>query len=281
MPEFATPAPITALLELVVADVRVTASDRADTSVEVRPSDPGHEPDVRAAEQTRVELTSAGLLVKAPKQRGIAMFSKPGSIDVTIGLPAGSRLTVDAGVLSLRSAGQLGACRIKAGAGSIEVDQIGPAEISTGAGSVSAGQVDGNADIHTGSGRVRLSAVAGTATVKNSNGDTWVGDVTGDVRVTSSNGSIAVDHAGAAVTARSANGSLRVGALLRGAAQLKTAFGEIEIGLAEGTAAMVDAHTRMGTVHNLLTAADRPGPADQVAQVHAQTSFGDIVIRRA
>ena len=96
-----------------------------------------------------------------------------------------------------------------------------------------------------------------------------------------SNGSITVDSPGTDVSARTANGSLRIGALLRGAAQLKTAFGEIEIGVADGTAAMVDARTRMGTVHNRLTAADRPGPADQVAEVHAQTSFGDVVIRRA
>lgn len=281
MPEFATPVPITALLELVVADVRVTASERTDTSVEVRPSDPSHQPDVRMAEQTRVELTPAGLLVRTPRPRGIAMFSKPGSIDLTIGLPSGSPLTVDAGMLSLRTAGRLGECRVKAGAGSIEVDRTGPAQLSTGAGSIRAEQIDGDTDVHTGSGRVRLGIVQGAATVRSANGDVWISEAAGAVHVKTSNGSVTVDRAGADVSARTPNGSLRIGALVHGVAELRTAFGEIEIGVSEGTAAKVDVHTRMGTVHNHLTVADQPEPADQVADVHAQTSYGDIVIRRA
>ena len=44
MPTFDTPEPITVTLELGVGDVRITASDRADTVVEVRPSDPAKEP---------------------------------------------------------------------------------------------------------------------------------------------------------------------------------------------------------------------------------------------
>ena len=52
MPIFETPEPISATIDLAVGDVRITASDRHDTVVDVRPSDASHEPDVRAAEQT-------------------------------------------------------------------------------------------------------------------------------------------------------------------------------------------------------------------------------------
>ena len=52
MPIFTTPEPISVAIDLVVGDVRITAGDRADT-VGVGPSDGSHEPDVRAAEQTR------------------------------------------------------------------------------------------------------------------------------------------------------------------------------------------------------------------------------------
>ena len=41
--------------EPVVGNVRVIASDRADTVVDVRPSDAANASDVKAAEQTRVE----------------------------------------------------------------------------------------------------------------------------------------------------------------------------------------------------------------------------------
>ena len=84
MPAFETPQPILATVEVTVGDLHIAAQDRTDTVVGVRPSDPSHEPDVRAADQTRVEMTSNGLLVKGPKQRALPLFGKPGSVDVTI-----------------------------------------------------------------------------------------------------------------------------------------------------------------------------------------------------
>src|SRR3954464_7402756 len=64
---FDTPQPISATLDVVVGDVRVTAGERADTVVDVRPSDPSNEEDRKAAEQTRVEYEHGHLLVKTPK----------------------------------------------------------------------------------------------------------------------------------------------------------------------------------------------------------------------
>ena len=106
MPTFDTPEPVSAVLELVVGDVRITASDRDDTAVEIRPSDESHEPDVRAAEQTRVEYSAGRLLVKTPRQRSLSLFGKPGSIDVTIGLPSDSQVYGDASVAAFQSAGR-------------------------------------------------------------------------------------------------------------------------------------------------------------------------------
>src|SRR6516162_4245509 len=50
MPVFDTPAPISALIELGVGDLRVVASDRSDTVVEVRPTNPSKQSDITAAE---------------------------------------------------------------------------------------------------------------------------------------------------------------------------------------------------------------------------------------
>jgi Putative adhesin len=281
MPAFDTPEPILATIEVGVGDLRVTAQDRADTVVDVRPSDPSHEPDVRAAGQTRVELTADGLLVKTPKQRGLSLFGRPGSVDVTVGLPAGSRLRADTGVATLRCTGRLAECQAKTGAGEIDVEDAGPVILTTGAGGVSVGVVRGSAEISTGNGSVRLAEVDGAAVVRNSNGATWIGTVTGNLQLKSSNGDISVDQAGGDVNARSANGRLQVGRVSRGVATLKTSAGDIEVGIAAGTAALVDAQTKFGTVRNGLTAADSPQPSDETAEVHAETGFGDIVIRRA
>ena len=58
MPVFDTPEPISVTIDLGLGDIRIAASDRADTVVDVRPTDESNEPDVRAAEQTRVEYTA-------------------------------------------------------------------------------------------------------------------------------------------------------------------------------------------------------------------------------
>ena len=281
MPTFDTPEPISVDLDLVVGDARIAASDRHDTVVEVRPSDGSHEPDVRAAEQTRVEYAAGRLLVKAPRQRGLGLFNKPGSIDVTIDLPAGSRVHGDASVGAFHGAGRLGECRVKTAAGDIQLERTGPVDLNTGAGAISVDRVAGSAEVSTGSGRVRLREIDGTAVIKNSNGDSWVGEVAGDLRVNSANGNISVDRADADVNASTANGDVRVGGVRRGSASLKTSLGEIEVGIQTGTAARLDVHTAFGRIHNQMDASDAPGQADDTVEVRARTSYGDIVIHRS
>ncbi len=299
MPVFDTPEPISVTIELPAGDVRVTASDRADTVVHVRPADESQEPDVRAAEQTRVEYAAGRLLVAAPKPRALGLFGKPGSIDVAVELPAGSHLRGDPGAAAFHAAGRLGECRVKTGAGDLEFGETGvlglstgagaitvagvagPAEVSTGAGDITVDRVGGPAEVSTGSGRVRLGEIGGSAVIKNANGDVRIGEVAAELRVNAANGDITVDRAGAGITASSARGALRIGDLVRGSASLKTGFGEIEIGIRPGTAARLDVSTQFGHVRNVLDPADSPGPSDEVAEVRARTGFGDIVIRRA
>jgi len=48
MPNFETPEPISVTFELGVGNVRIAASDRTDTTVDVRPSDESDESDVQA-----------------------------------------------------------------------------------------------------------------------------------------------------------------------------------------------------------------------------------------
>jgi hypothetical protein len=299
MPVFDTPEPISVAIELAAGDVRVSASDRADTVVDVRPADESHEPDVLAAEQTRVEYAAGRLLVAAPKPRALGLFGKPGSIDVAIELPAGSHLHADTGAAAFHVTGRLGECRVKTGAGDLDfgetgtldlntgagtitVDRVaGPAEVSTGAGAITVDRVAGPAEVSTGSGPVRLGEITGSAVIKNASGDVRIGEVAGELRANLANGDITVDRAGAGITASSARGAVRIGDLARGSASLKTGFGEIEIGIHPGTAARLDVSTQFGHARTLMDPADSPGPSDEIAEVRARTGFGDIVIRRA
>ncbi|MFD2419437.1 DUF4097 family beta strand repeat-containing protein [Amycolatopsis pigmentata] len=281
MPTFATPEPISATIDLVVGDVHLIAGERDTTTVEVRPSDASHAADKRVAEQTKVEYAAGQLRIKAPRQHGLGIFGRPGSIEVTIGLPAGSNVHGGISVGAFRAEGRLGECWLKTSVGNVDLDQAGFLDAKTSGGTVGVDHVAGDAEVSTASGRVRLGVIEGTAMVKNSNGDTWIGEVTGEARISASNGDIAVDHAGAGITATTANGHVRIGEVVRGASTLKTAVGEIEIGLRAGTAAELDVSTRFGKVRNQLDVSAGPEPSDETAKVLARTSFGDILIRRS
>jgi hypothetical protein len=282
MPTFDTPQPIAVTLELGVGDVRIDASDRAETVVEVRPSDPAKEEDVAAAEETRVEYSNGHLLVKAPTGwRQWAPWGGQESVDVSIGLPTGSRVRAVGGVATLRGSGRFGECHGKVGVGDIQLDEAGPVDLKTGIGDVTVERAVGKAEIVTGSGAVRVGRVEGTAVVKNSNGDTWIGEVTGEARMRAANGSISVDVAHEGIVAKTAKGDVRLGEVERGATVAQSAFGDLEVGVRDGVAAWLDLQTRFGDVRNELEASESPGADETAVEVHATTSFGDITVHRS
>jgi DUF4097 and DUF4098 domain-containing protein YvlB len=281
MPTFDTPEPISVTIALVIGDVRISAGERSDTVVVVSPSDSSKRSDVEAAEQTRVEYSNGGLLIKAPRSwKHYSPFRGAESIDVSIELPAGSHVDGEASVADFSCDGRLGECRFTTSAGQIRVAQAGSLYLNTSAGRITVDRVVGRAEI-TGCGQVRIGHIDGPAVLKNLNGATWVGEVTGDLRCNASNGEISVDRALASVDAKTANGDVRVGEVVRGSVVLKTAYGQLEVGIRPGTAALLDVASQFGRVHNSLTASDGPGVSDQTVQVQARTSYGDITIRRS
>jgi Putative adhesin len=281
MPKYETPEAIAVTLELGVGDVRITASDRTDTVVEVRPSDEADESDVKAAQQVRADYTNGMLRVTGPKPGTFDFSRKTRSVDVTIELPSGSQVSAQLLAGDFRCAGRLGECRLKTSFGNAWLEQTGPLRLHTGFGHVTADGIAGNAEISTGGGKIQIGEVEGTATVKSSNGDTTLDAVTGDVHVRTANGDICVERAGADVDAKTSNGSIRLGEVARGSVVLGTPAGNLEIGIAEGTAAWLQVNTGHGHVRNLLENVTKPEDADETVEVRARTSYGDITIRRS
>jgi hypothetical protein len=280
MPTFPTPEPITAVLDVTAGHVQIRASDRTDTVVEVRPSDETRDADVGAAAQTQVEFSGGRLSVRAPKNRLWSLIGRPPSIDVTIELPTDSR--VDArGWANYRSQGRLGEVSFETAAGSIRLDQAAALKLRTAAGDVSVGRAGGHTDVSTSTGKIWIGEIDGAAVVKTANGDITIGEAADDVRLNTANGDITVHRALAAVSAKTAYGSVRVGEVVRGSVVLETGFGELELGVREGTAAWLDVSSQHGTVRSDLAAGDGPGDAEDTVEVRARTGYGDIVIRRS
>ena len=281
MPTFATPEPISVTIAIGVGDVRITATDRSDTVVSITPSDSSKQSDVQAAENTRVEYSQGSLLVKAPRSwKRYTPFGGGESIDVAIELPSGSRVEAEADVANFTSRGRLGECRFTTAVGKIRIDETGPLHLNTSGGNVTVDRMTGRGEI-TGSGQIRIGEIDGSAVIKNLNGVIWVGEVTGDLRCNSANGDVTIERALGAVSAKTANGAVRIGEVVRGSVELGTASGELEVGIREGTAALLDVRSSYGSIRNSLQASDGPQPSDQTVEVRARTSYGDILIHRS
>jgi putative adhesin len=280
MPTFDTSGPISATVDVVSGDVRISAGERAVAIVDVVPADPDRDHDRKAAEQTRVEYADGKLLVRTPKLRSWLPRSDGGAVNVTIELPAGSDLHGVSGLADFTCEGPFGNVRIKTGMGRIAVQRATTANLQTGLGDITLDQATGHVDVRAGSGEVRVGELAGSAVIKNSNGDTWVGVASGDLRVNAANGDIAVDLSQATVGAKSSNGDVRLGQVASGSVVLESKLGDLEVGIPEGRAAWLDVRAGAGRVHNSLAMAEGPEGAVEKVEVRARTTAGDIVVRR-
>ncbi|MCX4538537.1 DUF4097 domain-containing protein (plasmid) [Streptomyces sp. NBC_00841] len=278
MPSFDTPEPISTTAHVEAGSIQFTAGDRLDTVVEVQPRDPKRDQDVRAADQTEVTYAGGVLTIRTPKSN---LFGRTGTVDVTVELPAGSRIDMTGAWAQVLGEGRLGEVRVKTSSGDVRLDATGPLKLTASHGSITVDRIDGMAEITTSSGSLRVGLVDGPAVLKNSHGTTTVGAATGELRVSGANGDIEIRRAEDSVTATTAHGTLRVGEVARGTVQLETSYGAIEVGVREGTAAWLDVSSGSGQVRNTLTASETPEKTEDTVKVRARTRHGNIDIRRA
>jgi DUF4097 and DUF4098 domain-containing protein YvlB len=278
MPSFDTPEPISVTAHVGAGSIRFTASDRLDTVVEVRPLNPKRDKDVRAAEQTEVAYVSGVLTVRTKERR---LIGPSGAVDVTVDLPTGSRVDMNGSWTQVLGEGRLGEVRVKASGGDVRLDSTGPLQLTVSHGSITVDRVEGMAEVVTSFGSLRVGTVDGPAVLKNSHGTTTVGAAIGDLQVSGAHGNIDIARAEGSVTATTAHGTLRVDEVARGTVQLETAYGAIEVGIREGTAAWLDVSSERGQVRNTLAASEAPQETEDTVEVRARTRWGNIDVRRA
>lgn len=174
MQTFDTPTPIATVLDIPAGRIRFIAADRADTTVEVLPSNASNGRDVKAAEQTRVEYGDGVLRVEASASNRI--LGSSGSVEVTIQLPTDSRVEAKAASAEFRGVGRLGDVAFETSHGSVKLDEAASARLTTLAGDVSVGRLDGPAEIRTSKGDIRIAEAArGTVVLRTEAGEVSVG----------------------------------------------------------------------------------------------------------
>ncbi len=263
MPTFDTPSPITARIDLGVGSVRIRAADRAVTEVTVRPHDGGSSADLQAAGQATVDYTDGHLLVRTTGRPRLLFLGSSGGVDVEVVLPEGSSVDVRTSAGDITCSGRLGTTALESRHGDIRLDTATGLRARTSSGGITAGAVDGDAVAHTDYGDVRI------------------GRTDGDARLRSSCGDVTVDRSAGSLLGSTSYGRVRVGEAVRGSLVLETAYGEVEAGIARGTAAWLDLQSASGSIRNELTAADGPDDATGTVELRARTAYGDILVRRA
>ncbi|HLM05196.1 MAG TPA: DUF4097 family beta strand repeat-containing protein [Blastococcus sp.] len=263
MPTFDTPSPIQIRIDVSGGSLRVRASDRTDTVVTVRPGHERKTADVQAAEQTRVEFADGRLVVTSPRRPRLLFMATMPSVDVELLVPAGSDLDAALTAGDVECEGRLGDVRIDDRYGDIRIDRAATLHARTSAGDVTVAQVDEDGELATSYGQIRVQHAAGALRLDSACGDITVERALASVGATTKYGQVSVHHA--------AGGSL----------DLATAYGKVEAGIREGTAAWLDLESSSGKVRNSLSSSEAPSGSEETLRVRARTSYGDIVVHRA
>ena len=279
MHEFQTPEPISAKLSLLAADVRLDASARDTTTVQLRPSDPDDPRDVEMVKRTEVSFDDGTLSIRSPKS--LRSFKPRGSIELIVELPTDSSVKADTATGSFRTTGGLGRCRVGTAGAKIAIERARTAKVSKAAGEVTIGEVAEDAAIDSAAGDIQIDRIGGNAKIDTANGDARIGSIEGDLKLSGASGDVLVQRSGGSVTASTAFGAVRLLSVARGRVKVESARGDIEIGIAEGTAAWLNLNTTFGRARSELDSADAPGEQERTVEVSANTQFGDITVRRA
>jgi hypothetical protein len=281
MPTYNTPTPIDLAINLQVGRIDVVASDRADTVVTVSPSSSTRELDRRGVEQTKVSLEEQRLSIIGPRPRISWIGPSPTeSVDVMVELPIGSRLTAEIAVGNVRTAGRLGATRIKASTGTVDVETTGDLWVRASHGTVTADTVDGGMEVNSDYGQIRVGAVTGDAILKSSYGTISIGESGGAIDAKLSYGDLEITKALASVTAKTAYGNIHLREVSSGSIQVDSGYGQMLVGVKAGVAAWLDLSSKIGHVRNELDGS-APKPTEETVSVRARTQGGDITIKRA
>ncbi|WP_166021671.1 DUF4097 family beta strand repeat-containing protein [Streptomyces chilikensis] len=179
MHTFATTTKTTVVLDIPAGRVRLVASDRADATVEVLPADAARNRDVRAAERIEAAFEGDTLRIGAgePESR---LTGHSGAVEVTVRLPAGSRVEAKASDVEFHGTGRLGDVSVEVARGTVELEESAAARVTVLAGDVSIDRLGGDAAISTRKGDIDITeALGGTVTLRTEAGGIRIGAARG------------------------------------------------------------------------------------------------------
>jgi hypothetical protein len=170
-------------------------------------------------------------------------LTRHGSVDAVVELPEGSSCRVSTASGDVRCTGEYGALDIHSAGGDIGAERVsGPVRLESASGDVSVSQ-------------------AREANVKTASGNVEIGCVSGDVQVHTASGNVRIEGASGHRT------------------DVKSASGDISVGVAPGIGVYLDLSSLSGTVSSDLEPGEETGRAEM--RLCCRSISGDVRVSRA
>jgi DUF4097 and DUF4098 domain-containing protein YvlB len=252
--EFATPEPPRFRGIIAAGRIEIQTVDTAETVVDVEA--------IRGElESLKVFQHGRDIVIENRKRFGFGNDE----YEVRIRAPHGSDIDLNLASADIRGVGRFGSLEIHTASGDVEV-----------------GEVERNAKVRSASGDVQVGPVAGRVDVNTASGDVQVHTVGAGGTIRSASGDIQIGRAAQRVTVQTASGDQTIESVAEGSVDLKSASGDVQIGIKEGSRLHVDARSLSGDtsseveLHGVETATEGP-----LVELKAASMSGDIRIVRA
>ncbi|HEX6150117.1 DUF4097 family beta strand repeat-containing protein [Nocardioides sp.] len=267
--DFSTPEPLSLYVEIGAGQVDVTATDTAESRVELSG---------RHADEVVVELDGRNLRVVAPKRRA-GFFTNDDSLFATITVPSRSDLAVRTGSADLGVVGEISSSHVKTGSGDVRLDILsGQSTVETGSGDVEIEDAGSALRVKCGSGDVRINSIRSGAAVSTGSGDVQIGASHGPAVVKTGSGDVRVVEADSDVSLVTGSGDLQIDTARRGKFSAKGASGSIHVGIPAGTPVWTDISTVSGRIHSNVEGGGEPTDGADHIELRATTVSGDVVL---
>jgi DUF4097 and DUF4098 domain-containing protein YvlB len=253
--EFATPEAPKLRFGIGAGRIEVETADVAETVVEAEA--------IRGSEDDlKVEQHGRDIVVEGRKRFG---FKSDQEFDIRIRAPRGAEVDANVASASFRATGPLGALEVNSASGDVQVDHVERgAKVRSASGDVQLGSVGGRADVNTASGDVQIASAAGGGTIRSASGDVQIGETAQRVSL------------------NTASGDMVIGSIAEGSVDVKSASGDVRVGIKQGSRLHVDARSLSGdTTSEVELGSVEIATGGPLVEFKGTTMSGDIRIVRA
>lgn len=269
--QFSTDQPVNLFVEIGKGTLTIEATETAETSVEVTGTE---------AEKVSVVQSGRQIAIVGPRHSGFGGLRDQG-LEVVVTVPLDSDLFTKIGSADTIARGRFGMAKLKSGSGDILLDEAtGVVVVDVGSGDIELETVGGDLRVKSGSGDVRIGTCTASVGISTGSGDVSIGTSCASTVIKTGSGDLTVARAETDLQLSTGSGDLEVGRFSRGGLRVKSASGDVRVGIPRGVPVWTDISSVSGQVGSDLESAGQPAEGQDHVEVRATTVSGDVLLRQ-